>query len=407
MRSPLVDSKYARMHLDGPTLLVAGTFVTAVSGILLLAAWTQIRTSALLFWAAASFANAIGMALIVVSFQTGFLASTPVSDLLNATATVLVWMGARNFNQRPQLPWVIAAILAVMLVARVVIGDIDLALASAALFVTNIVFLTAAAWEISRQRPDPLGARWPLAAFIFLHAAVFATGVFDAFNGSLSATLSEPMTNWFSIIHIETAVYALGTTVFMVLLCKQRSEGFHIEAARQDPLTGIINRGAFLDCAERIVERHRRDAVPVSLVMFDLDRFKSINDTFGHAVGDEAIRIFTQTTIRVLRPTDLFGRYGGEEFALVLPGATLEVASAVAERIRHNFALAAAIIDDHVVEATISGGIAVANSEDDTIEVLLRRADHQLYRAKDLGRNRICHATPHATHGRYSTRDVA
>lgn len=395
------------MHLDGPTLLVAGTFVTAVSGTLLLAAWTQIRTSALLFWATASFANAVGMAMIVMSMQTGFLAGTPVSDLLNATATILVWMGARNFNQRPQLPWVIAAVLAVMLVARVVIGDINLALASAALFVTNIVFLTAAAWEISRQRPDALGARWPLAAFIFLHAAVFATGVFDAFNGSLSATLSEPMSNWFSIIHIETAVYALGTTVFMVLLCKQRSEGFHIEAARQDPLTGIINRGAFLDCAERMVERHRRDAVPVSLVMFDLDRFKSINDTFGHAVGDEAIRIFTQTTTRVLRPTDLFGRYGGEEFALVLPGATLEVASAVAERIRHNFALAAAIIDDQVVEATISGGIAVANSEDDTIEVLLRRADHQLYRAKDLGRNRICHATPHETPGRYSTRDVA
>lgn len=381
------------MQLDSFTLLAAGGFVTAVSGILLLAAWTQVRTAPLLTWSAAAFANAIGIGALLVSLRTGSGAALTVADVFNVAAPVLVWTGARQFNARRVLPWVIVAGLGAALAFRFGALLTYPALAPGLFFALNVIFLAAAGWEISRQRPDDLAGRWPLAAFLFIHAAVFAGGILDVADGSFAQTFVGAPANRFWIIHLETVVYALGTTVFMVLLSKQRSEQTHIAAARHDPLTGVVNRGAFLEGAHRIIERHRQDAMPVALVMFDLDRFKAINDTFGHAVGDEAIRIFTQTAMKVLRATDLLGRYGGEEFALVLPGATPEIAYAIADRIRRNFAEAASVIDGWPVAATISGGVTVAGADDDTMDVMLRRADHYLYRAKHLGRNRIATAS--------------
>ena len=108
--------------------------------------------------------------------------------------------------------------------------------------------------------------------------------------------------------------------------------------ARTDPLTGIANRAAFLENAGRVLDRCRRDSAPVSVMMFDLDRFKAINDRYGHAVGDAVIRKFCEIATAALRPNDVFGRMGGEEFAVVLPGSSIEAACARAERIRNSFA---------------------------------------------------------------------
>jgi diguanylate cyclase (GGDEF)-like protein len=218
---------------------------------------------------------------------------------------------------------------------------------------------------------------------------MFVGGIFDILDGSLTDELVPPLSSWFSLIQFESLVYSIGTAVFMVLLCKQRSENRHIFAARHDTMTGIVNRGAFIEAATRILDRQRADAAAVSLIMFDLDRFKTINDTYGHSVGDEVIRLFTVTAQRVLRPNDILGRYGGEEFAVMLPGATVEVAHAIGERIRYNFARAAVTVDGRPIAATISGGIATAVGDDMSLESLLRRADGNLYRAKRHGRNRI------------------
>ena len=141
----------------------------------------------------------------------------------------------------------------------------------------------------------------------------------------------------FGLINFESVLFLLGSAVFLLALVKEREEMVSRIAASTDPLTGIDNRGGFMLRGDRVVDRCRRDGSPVSVLMFDLDRFKKINDTFGHAVGDAALLKFCEVASGALRPNDVFGRIGGEEFAVVLPGSGIEAAWVRAERIRTSF----------------------------------------------------------------------
>jgi diguanylate cyclase (GGDEF)-like protein len=130
--------------------------------------------------------------------------------------------------------------------------------------------------------------------------------------------------------------------------------------------------------------------------MIDLDHFKSINDRFGHSVGDRVLQIFAKTAAANLRSFDLIGRLGGEEFAAVLAESGQDEAVAVAERIRMSFVAAAAVVDGHAVAATTSVGVALMRDVSQGVTALLGQADKALYRAKDLGRNRVELAEPPA-----------
>jgi diguanylate cyclase (GGDEF)-like protein len=159
--------------------------------------------------------------------------------------------------------------------------------------------------------------------------------------------------------------------------------------AETDPLTGVSNRRQVFELGQRLMTRCRQDGRPYSMLLLDLDGFKQVNDRFGHAAGDAALRTVTQALRGHLRPGDQLGRYGGEEFAVILPGADATEARVVAERLR---AAVAALHPDWAPDAaplTLSGGIAFATSERSDFSQLLVRADQALYRAKNAGRNRI------------------
>jgi diguanylate cyclase (GGDEF)-like protein len=172
------------------------------------------------------------------------------------------------------------------------------------------------------------------------------------------------------------------------MMCRERMEAGFLAAARIDSLTGAANRGAFFAQADRLFRRASESAAPLSLIAFDLDHFKSINDNHGHAVGDQVLKSFAECAAAVLRPGDLFGRIGGEEFAALLPGASPEAAYVIADRVRHAFAAAPRRFGDHGVGATVSAGVATTTGGD-SLEALLEAADRALYRAKDRGRNRV------------------
>ena len=166
-----------------------------------------------------------------------------------------------------------------------------------------------------------------------------------------------------------------------------------IEIATLDGLTGIYNRREFNRFLTIEVEKSRRDSSPVSMVMVDIDHFKSINDTYGHQAGDDALRWVSAILRQEIRPGDIASRYGGEEFALILPNTQAEEAAVVAERIRARMEREEVPIQNHPpISVTASLGCATFPYIGDSEELLMNAADKALYRAKETGRNRVCHA---------------
>jgi diguanylate cyclase (GGDEF)-like protein/PAS domain S-box-containing protein len=162
--------------------------------------------------------------------------------------------------------------------------------------------------------------------------------------------------------------------------------------ARVDTLTGCANRHHLLETANSELVRAQRFGYPVSVAIFDLDRFKSINDRFGHQVGDRVLRTFVERAQAELRGHDILGRYGGEEFVALLPHADIEGAFLAAERIRTSFAAGNSILPEGST-ASVSGGVAEVEPGSLDIHRALQAADRALYRAKEAGRNRIARAT--------------
>lgn len=157
--------------------------------------------------------------------------------------------------------------------------------------------------------------------------------------------------------------------------------------AATDPLTGVANRRHFIERTEAELARSGRSSTPLSLLALDLDHFKRVNDSFGHETGDRVLQHFCRTVADTLRPSDLLGRLGGEEFMVLLPGAEREEGLRIAERIRS--AVAARSADNGLPAITTSIGLATYDSDDGTQDGLFRIADDRLYRAKHLGRDRV------------------
>lgn len=152
-----------------------------------------------------------------------------------------------------------------------------------------------------------------------------------------------------------------------------------------DDLTQIYNRRKFFDLASYEINRNVRHEHPLSIIMIDIDHFKNINDTHGHPVGDKILRLLSDTISSIIRTTDIFGRIGGEEFALVLPETNKQIASQFAERIRKCIENEKFPVIGHL---TICMGVT-QHYPDDSSSSIFSRADIALYAAKEAGRNRV------------------
>lgn len=176
----------------------------------------------------------------------------------------------------------------------------------------------------------------------------------------------------------------LGSVGF-ILMANERLHNILEFNASHDALTGALNRGAFFELAEAHIATSRAGGgLPCSVALLDLDHFKQINDQYGHAIGDRVLKHFCQATRSVLRPIDALGRYGGEEFVVLLPGMGRSEAGAVAQRLRNAIQHAAG-----VPPYTVSIGLATLSDAVENIDELLIAADQALYEAKRNGRNRI------------------
>ncbi len=156
-----------------------------------------------------------------------------------------------------------------------------------------------------------------------------------------------------------------------------------------DGLTKCMTRLYFMEMAEKEFLRTRRYQLPLSLLMLDLDHFKRVNDTYGHQIGDLVLQRFAAVALEQKRAQDIFGRLGGEEFALLLPNTSLKNARFVAERIQQMWEFAPLTVDSKAVHSTVSIGVVEVEPSDNSFDDLLHRADEAMYKAKRQGRNRV------------------
>ena len=164
--------------------------------------------------------------------------------------------------------------------------------------------------------------------------------------------------------------------------------------ARTDPKTGLLNAGAWQGEADLAVDKARRRRESLAVLLVDIDHFKVVNDTHGHLTGDAVLRMLAAEMRQQVRESDPVGRFGGEEFAILLSGTTTVEACRVAERIRRGSGVVRVITNDALVGVTVSIGVAVLGSHGGDLSELLKAADKALYRAKRAGRDRVCLCEP-------------
>ncbi|MBB6691279.1 diguanylate cyclase [Cohnella xylanilytica] len=186
-----------------------------------------------------------------------------------------------------------------------------------------------------------------------------------------------------------------GRIIVLIDITEQRKLQEHLRRlAYFDGLTNIYNRTHFIQLGKQRLEEALTEGRPLSLILFDIDHFKSINDTYGHETGDDAIRHVVEVCRSRLGPEALFGRYGGEEFVVCLPSEGIGEAAALAERLRRAVAASPLETADAAIPVTASFGVAEATPAAGTIKALLREADLALYRSKASGRNAVSLAEP-------------
>jgi diguanylate cyclase (GGDEF)-like protein len=374
------------MSLDTSTLHLVATMVAAMLGAMLLFFGKQENIPALKWWGTAYLLGAASVALWTLA---GPVLGEMFLLALNAVGFVacgMVWNASRVFHGRkPNLPGLLLG--AIAWIAAV----LTLAPEASAMRMTigaGIVAIYAAltATELWSERRRTLQRRWPAIAVPVLHGFVLLLPIL---LGDLLQAMDDRFSSgiFVTIFSIELVLYAVGTVFVIFMLVSERAVTAHKNAASMDPLTGMFNRRGFAEATARVIEREANAGRPVTVLIFDIDHFKSINDRFGHPAGDEILKLFATIVINSLRISDLSGRIGGEEFAALLP-CSLEEGVVAAERVREAFAGSGIVVEDGPVDTTVSIGVAGGPAGTE-LEVLLAAADAALYQAKRGGRNRV------------------
>ncbi len=371
----------ASTSLDIGTLFVTATCVTALLGLFLLFAWVQDRIEALAWWGTAYLIG--GFSGMLWRLEGVVPVPARLADILLFIALGMIWTAARVFHGRPVL-WGAMCFGAVAWTAMDLLPAIPHTPATrimlSSVIVATYTFMIAA--ELWRERRKSLIRRWPALFVPMLHGAIFLFPVALASLGVRSLA-----TGWIAVFAIEVTLYVVGAAFIVLVLAKDRTVNRYKRAAETDPLTGLFNRRGFFAAAAALMAANRKKRVPVSVLAFDLDKFKSINDRFGHKMGDAVLEMFSKTVQKTMRADDIIGRLGGEEFVAVISGE-LANACIAAERVRVAFEAAALAPDSPQIPVTVSIGVAYGLPTA-AIDKIIERADAVLYRAKENGRNRV------------------
>lgn len=245
----------------------------------------------------------------------------------------------------------------------------------------HVVYLLAKQWSISTQLLRFLTCANAIVSLSYLARATesyFANEQGISFFGGWGQTVG------LMGLYVNAMINGFG----MILLLKERADAELLRLSTLDPLTETLNRRSFISYANDQIALARRHQHSISVLMGDIDHFKKINDQFGHHAGDTAICTLVADMRANLRASDAIGRWGGEEFVVLLPKTTVAGAKQLALRLMSKFAAEVMVFEGHEFSATISIGVAELLENED-VGGVIDRADHALYRAKNNGRNRV------------------
>ncbi|MDR3474597.1 MAG: GGDEF domain-containing protein [Devosia sp.] len=378
------------MHFDTPTTLIALCTLIAVLGIQSAFFWVRDRRKSpwLAWFASAYIFGGLSLLLYLLPTAGNEFLLLGVGNALRITAFSFFWHGTREFVGRRPDQYVLIFVLAVWLAFSSMpafLASMPLRVIGASAMVSLFCFLSA--WELWRDRREALPSLRPAVA-TFSSFGVFSTlriPLVDAAPFPVGALSLDPY--WLAGFGLIIFVHALFIAMLMLSMTRERHELEHRQKALSDPLTGLLNRRAFLDEAAMAAHRRKSGREPVATLVLDLDNFKSINDRYGHESGDLVLQHFAAVARAVTRPGDRLFRMGGEEFCFVLPGLRVAEARSVAERIRVRFAESGVMVGSRTVRTTVSIGVAATEHAGFDLELLLSAGDAAVYEAKARGRN--------------------
>jgi diguanylate cyclase (GGDEF)-like protein len=252
------------------------------------------------------------------------------------------------------------------------------------------VLYVAAAFHAAKLKTPERSAGRILLMTVFLVVAIVMTARLSLFFSGLRSGAPQGFTTPVrALMFIVASIAPMAASFAFVVACGEVLGDRLLRWSLTDSLTGIPNRRSFLDTLTRALSSGTRRAEPVGVLVIDVDHFKRINDTAGHATGDLVLSAIARLLTDAARSEDTVARLGGEEFGVVVPGADLATAASVAERLRSKIAATPIPVDGKFYELTVSIGVAAATEAEHDAGILLNRADTLLYEAKGSGRDRV------------------
>jgi diguanylate cyclase (GGDEF)-like protein len=250
------------------------------------------------------------------------------------------------------------------------------------------ITLFISAFLIVNFREQPRPSEWAAAVCIVLVGAAQAVSAWIALlQGSQGDEALQSAFMHFTFMSLPAGYLAMSAFIILMMASDMSAEMRQL--AIRDQLTGLLNRRGFTEHGEKAFASARRAGMPLSVIMADIDRFKYINDKFGHAAGDTALGHFAAQISEGRRTEDIIARVGGEEFALLLPGTGLRDAMAIADRLCDKISSTPMELTAVGLPMTSSFGVATISEKDHELDDMVRRADRALYRSKRAGRNQV------------------
>ena len=384
------------MHTELNTFSLALALVLVTLGmtlVLIMAAWHSGSEKGLRHWALGNLALTMGLVLNISQGLLHHSISQILAAGLMALGLSVIWLGVRAFKgaSQPQAGPMLATLLVMLLLVYFhYIHDSSLARQATVGLCLGVLALLPARELLVPARPPLRRAYWFTGSImLFSGLGLLLRAALGGENSLVSADESAMSAGLQHATLLGVMVAQIGMAGGFILMTHYRTIMALQQLSEHDALTGTLNRRSMHDRAQALLDSALHQQLPATLVMVDADHFKRINDEFGHQTGDAVLCHLVSRIRQHMRSNDLLGRFGGEEFVLLLPGLDADDATEVAERIRlaiHNHADA---ISDQTVVLSVSLGVAGTGLYGHDYTALVAAADSALYRAKALGRNRV------------------